>query len=392
MRRHADKSQAQERAPASTPRFDARITLESISRPRLTGTDGNAQVRELLKSQLNEYGYEVRESGFPFSTWPGRFAVALAGLFFLIGSVWSTSMLRQGHPGVALVLLLTLILLIGAIAVLARPAMAVLPWGRVQGVNLIAHVPDRRPRYFLMAHYDSKSQPVPLAFRGPAIVLAAVAWLAQTVLATAALLDPVWNRGEVTMVLGVVGALSGLILLLCWVDNRSPGALDNASGVATLLGVAQREAANGDVALILTDAEELALAGATAVAGQLPPSFGVINVDGIDDQGGLYLIERFGWRKKQGAAPHLAAALLAAAESMNVPAKRRDVPIGLMLDHIPIVRAGTPALTVMRGNLSSLRRVHRPADNLESLTGLGVELAVDLLSAALENLRAQQKR
>jgi hypothetical protein len=28
-----------------------------------------------------------------------------------------------------------------------------------------------RPRYIVMAHRDSKSQPVPLAFRGPAIVL-----------------------------------------------------------------------------------------------------------------------------------------------------------------------------------------------------------------------------
>ena len=387
MRRQADKSQRQRQVQTSAPRFDARIALEALARPRLTGTEGAAQARELLKSRLEEYGYEVRESPFIFSSWPGRFGVSVAGFLYLIGSVWATWMLLQGHPGVALVVLLTLLFLVGAVAVLATPAMAVLRWGRVQGVNLIAHVPNHRPRYYMMAHYDSKSQPIPLAFRGPAIVLAALVWLANSVVATAALFDPIWNRTEVALALGAAGAISGLILVFCWVNNRSPGALDNASGAATLLGVAEREAARGDVAFILTDAEELALAGAIAVAGQLPPSFGVINVDGIDDKGGLYLIERFGWRKKKGAAPHLAAALLAAAEALNLPAKRRDVPLGLMLDHIPVVRAGTPALTVMRGSLGSMLRVHRPADNLEAMTGLGVSLVVDLLSRALENLR-----
>jgi Zn-dependent M28 family amino/carboxypeptidase len=187
--------------------------------------------------------------------------------------------------------------------------------------------------------------------------------------------------------LGAIGVVAGAILVFCWVDNRSPGALDNASGVVALLGVAEREFAAGDVAFIVTDAEELGLVGARTVASQLPPSFGVINVDGLDDDGHFYLIERFGWPKKRGAAPHLAAALLSAAAKRNVEARRRDVPIGLLLDHLPIVDAGTPALTLMRGKLSSLRRVHRPADNLEHLKGSGVEESVHLLCDALAHLR-----
>jgi hypothetical protein len=127
--------------------------------------------------------------------------------------------------------------------------------------------------------------------------------------------------------------------------------------------------------------------GAREIAAQLPPSFGVINLDGLDDHGSFFLIEKFGWPKKRGAAPHLAAALLSAAAARNQPARRRDVPIGLLLDHIPVVKAGTPALTLMRGSLASLRRVHRPADNLDNMSGKGVEESVVLLCDALAHLR-----
>ncbi len=390
MQSRVEQNQAQPRARPSAPAFQARAALEAIAKPRLTGSAAAAEVAAELTTRLEAYGYEVRASPFQFSSWPGRFGVSLAGVVLLVGVLLGTGLLYQGQAGVSLVVLLTVLLIVCGIAVLAKPAMNILPWGRVEGVNLLAHVPGSRPRYYLMAHRDSKSQPIPLAFRGPAILLAALAWLALAVAATLALFDPIWQRPGLTLILGVVGALSGLILVFCWVNNRSPGALDNASGVATLLGVAERSAAHGDVALIITDAEELGLAGAHAIAGQLPPSFGVINVDGIDDVGGFFLVERFGWPKK-GAAPHLAAALLGAAAELDLPARRRDVPIGLLLDHLPIVRAGTPALTLMKGKLSALRRVHRPADNLERLHGQGVEQAIHLLVNALEQLRQQQK-
>ncbi len=390
MQGPARKSQAQQRPADSAQPFDARAVLSAIARPRLIGSLAAHEITADIKSRLESYGYEVHEAAFRFSSWPGRFGVSAAGVCILLGSLGATVALLAAHPGVALVVLLTQAMVVGGFAVLAKPAMSALPWGRVQGINLLAHKPGARPRYYLMAHRDSKSQPLPLAFRGPSMVVAAMAWLALTVMATAALFDPIWNRANVAMLLGAFAAFSGAILVFCWVNNRSPGALDNASGVAALLGVAAREVENGDAAFIITDAEELGLAGSYAIAQQLPAAFGVINVDGLDDQGSFYLMERFGWPRKKGAAPHLAAALLVAAEKLKLTAQRRDVPLGLLLDHIPIVQAGMPALTLMHGRLSSMLRVHRPADNLDHLSGRGVQLAVDLLVEALRQLRQQQ--
>jgi Zn-dependent M28 family amino/carboxypeptidase len=196
----------------------------------------------------------------------------------------------------------------------------------------------------------------------------------------------------VILLLGSLAVVTGVILVFCYVDNRSPGALDNASGVVAALGIAARERKAGDVAFLITDAEELGLAGATAAAAGLPAVFGVINLDGLDDTGTFYVFERFGIMRKKGLAPHLAVALLQEADALGLNADRRDLPFGIPVDHIPIVRAGVPALTVMRGTMKSLRRVHRPTDDLDHLRGDGVAKAIDLVSGALDRLRDQARQ
>jgi hypothetical protein len=343
-------------------RFDASETLRSIAHPRLTGSKEAEIITEEIRSRFESLGYGVRDQRFAISTWPGRFSVSLAGIFYLAGAIGGGMLTAWGHPGLAVVVQLTVLLVIGAIAVLMRPAMSIIRFGLVEAANLVAAVEGKRPRYYLMAHRDSKSQPIPLAFRGPAIVLGIVAWVALFVLELLALLDAAFiNRGAVTL-LSILAAAAGLILVFLG-EQPFAGALDNARCGHTARRTDEVEA--GDVAFIIR-MEELGLAGANAVASTLPSSFGVINIDGIDDYGSFHIVERFGWPRKQGAAPHLAAALLGAAAALNHNATRRNVPIGLLLDHIPIVRAGTPAITLMRGDLKSLSRVPVPPTTSKS--------------------------
>ena len=362
--------------------------LQTLARPRLTGSQGAQEVADFVHEHLVKLGYQIEDHPFTFSTLPGRFAVTKAGALFLIGIIAAALFMNMGHPGIALVVLLVVIMLGGAIAALSGPLTTMLPFGRITGNNMLAMRPGAVPRYIFMAHLDSKSQPVPLAFRGPAIILALIAWLAFVVYALLALLDPVWLRGDITTVIALVAGLAGVILIFCWTGNASPGALDNASGVATVLALAEAERERDDVAFLITDAEELGLVGARAIAHKLSPVFGVINIDGIDDDGPLYVLEKFGMPPRH-IAPHLVAAILQSADAMNLPAQRRNVPFGLMLDHLPIARADLPAVTVMRGSFASLRRVHRPADSASNMTGAGIETVTRLLRDALNQLRQE---
>lgn len=370
--------------------FDVNSALRAIATtPRLAGSEGAAETAARIRKMFEELGYEVSERTFTFSPLLGRFGLSVAGVLYLAATITATAFLLTDHPFSALALLLLLLVALVTGGFFVRALIDDLPIARQQGTNLFAVRNGVRPRFIIMAHRDTKSQPVPLAFRGPAVILGIVAWLALVVGAVFHTARPLPT--PLIVLLGIAAFIAGVILVFCWVDNRSPGALDNGSGVAAALGIAARERATGDVAFIITDAEELGLAGSRAIAGQLPPVHGVINLDGLDDGGEFYVLERFGVMRKKGMAPHLAAAIMQAAAAMGEAAERRDMPFGIPVDHIPIVVGGTPALTVMRGTMASLRRVHRPYDDLDHLRGDGVRKTVELVCGALDRLREQAR-
>jgi hypothetical protein len=364
---------------------DGRELLHRLAVPRLCGSAMLQQLQRLVHDRLEALGYVVERRTFPFSPVPGRFALAAAGAVLAVLSIVAAVLLGFGMAAAAIGVLGVAALLILALALTAIPLGRRLRWRRMEGVNLDARPDGKQPRFIIMAHLDSKSQFVPLALRGPAILLAVLGWFALLVLAIVALLQPVSTLALVLVTL--VAVVAGVLLALSWADDKSPGALDNASGVAALLLLAERERTHGDVGFLVTDAEELGLLGARALAGHIPPVYGVINLDGLDDHGPFHIMERFGPAKK-GLAPHLAVALLTAADDLNADIRRRDLPMGVLVDHIPIVQGGQPAVTLMRGNWKSLSRVHRTLDSMDTLRGDGVDATVELVSRALAHMRA----
>lgn len=379
------------RTAASEAEERARIrdVLANVARPRLCGSEGAQHVDEYIRGELTRLGYEVRELPFTFSATPGRWAVPAAGVLLILTGV-SSSALAAGHHGLtALVVLVLAVFLLALAATKAAAAIQSLPWERMQGINWLASRPGARPRYVLAAHRDSKSQAVPLIARAAAIGGGIVAILALLLLDLVALLGPDrWHLGVPALLIAVACAAAGATLAACIVRNDSPGALDNASGVAALLALAARERESLDVAFLLTDAEELGLAGASAVSRRLPPTIHVINLDGLDDGGGFHVIERHGFPPR-GLAPNLVAALLGAAHRLGFQAQRRTLPVGVLADHIPFLEAGIAAVTVMRGTPESLRRVHLAADDTSRLTGEGVAQTAALVAEALALLRAK---
>lgn len=364
----------------------ARHAIHAIARPRLTGSAGAAEVQAKLRGAFEELGYEVQELTFDFSAWPGRFGVPAVGAVALLGLGSATLALALRTPPIALVALAAAALLAGLAAAFARRAIAGLPWGRVQGTNLLAIRPGARPRFLITAHADSKSQPISTFLRIAAIVLVIFAWSALFTVAVIGLYDAALVSLPLVLSVGAVGAVGSVLLTASVAGNASPGALDNASGVAALLGIARRQRDHGDVAFLVTDAEELGLVGAWDAARRLPPLEGIINLDGLDDEGPFRIAESYGWLRRRGKAPRLAAALLGAAGELGLTIERGGVPAGIMVDHIPFARAGHPAVTLMRGTFRSLLRVHRPADTASRLTGDGVAAGTRLVSAALARL------
>ena len=355
--------------------------LRTLARPRMTGGEGLKAVEADLRARFETAGYRVTELPFSFSTLPGRFGVPILGLIQIVGLIVAALFIRSADPVPALVTLLVSLIAVGLLSLLASWLIARLPFGRVQTTNWMVRASDAHPRFIVMAHRDSKSQFVPIAARAASAGASLFAWVAMVIIALVQLTSDVHPAG-IAMTTAIVGAILAVPLLLSPALDKSPGALDNASGLAVLLGLAQRLRGNDDVAFLITDGEELGLAGARAAARSLARVEGIINVDGIDDRGDFLIMERHGFPRR-GSAPHLATALFSAARILDLPAQRRDLPHGIQVDHIPFQEAGFAALTLMRGGRRSLWRVHLPADNAGRTTGIGAADAAALIDGAL---------
>jgi len=373
---------------SDVPGVDAAALIRALARPRMTGSAGAADVERDLRSHLMALGYRVDLLPFTLSTWPAGLGVPVLAVILLVGAGAAWWSLRAGAPGCALLASLAMAG-VAAAGLLATPwAILRLPFGRVRGCNWLARRSERPPALVVVAHRDSKSQAVPTLVRSAAAGLAILGW-ATLLLAAASALAGVaqpWlpHAGLAFSLIGGAGLLPAVT------RNRSPGALDNATGLAALLLAARDQRENDDVGFLVTDAEEFGLAGAAAAAGR-PPLDGVravINMDGLDDAGPMRVCDGHGFPVRD-RAPVLTAAVAKACGDAGLATRTGTLPPGLLCDHIPFAAAGVPAVTLMRGRLASLARVHRPSDTPDRLTGDGAEQAARAVSRALDGLRRQ---
>ena len=322
---------------------------------------------------LTEAGLGVAEEPFSYSELPGRVATPL------VGTVSAILFAAAGHLGWRDQPRLVLTLLIGAAAVLgvatwwvARFGVLALPWGRAQSSNLVAS--RGNPSIWLVAHLDSKSQPVPILVRAVGVMAVLCVAVGAVIVAVVQVAgnDVRWMWPWITG----IGVLSSLPVAASIVQSRSAGALDDASGVGTVLMVAQSLPRQLALGVVLTSAEELGLAGARAwVRGR--GAAHALNIDGVDDEGAL----RLTWTQRRPTA--LIDLLTARAGEAGIPVRSGRLLPGALLDGVAFAEAGWQVVTVSRGTIGTVARIHTPGDSLDGLTGDGMAVTASIIVAAI---------
>jgi hypothetical protein len=265
--------------------------------------------------------------------------------------------------------------------ILATPVL------REHGVNVEA-VRGATTDVWLCAHIDSKSQPVPTLLRSSGIVLEGIGYVATLALAMSsawgAKLDAfLWDLA------GVVTLVGAIPVVLSVVGKRSPGALDNASGVATVIAAARQLGDRPNVGVLLTDAEELGLAGArawAATAARTQRRGVVLNCDGVDDIGAMQVM--FSGRRPARVLDRIARA----SRATNVAYGTSRLIPGVLTDSVAFTDAGMDAVTFSRGTFRSLARVHTQRDNLAHLSGTGIAETATLIAATVRELGDLRER
>jgi Iap family predicted aminopeptidase len=205
-------------------------------------------------------------------------------------------------------------------------------------------------------------------------VVLAAAVLTGVALARLAGVVP-WWLASLGLLLGLLGgSLAGRGRL----RGASAGARDNGSGVAAALALAaaSRDPATG---ICLTGAEEFGMVGARVFGrwlGAGARAVEVLNFDTLDQEGDLYLVAH----DARGA--ELAARLEPRLRHVGPRVRRRRLPVGILVDSVPLARAGARAVTVGRLTWRTLRLIHTPADRAE---GLSLDLAESVGEALAPN-------
>lgn len=356
----------------------------SIARTgRPAGSEAERRARARCASHLESRGFDVAEHSFDYSAFPGEWGTAGVGTCLALAALGGAAQVVSRARGTAETMALSATLSLIAAACgwwIGRWGTRSLRVRRCQGVNLVG----RRgvPGVWLVAHLDTKGQPVSLAMRACGVVLVAFGWLVTlggwivyTVGGPSA--HPVIVTGLVAAGIGAL-PLAGSVVL-----DRGTGALDNASGIATIFETVDLLPAGVPVGIVLTTAEELGLAGARAWGAGEPPGL-ALNCDGVDDEGEIVCVVG---RDRSG---RLTRAINGACERTGTRVHRRRALPGVLFDSVALADAGWDTMTVARGTLRSLARVHTAGDTLAAWKGGGVADVAAFLAAVAGAVVAEQ--
>ncbi|HLA14447.1 MAG TPA: M28 family peptidase [Gemmatimonadaceae bacterium] len=358
---------------ASGQAGDARAVLERIARsPRFAGSPAEAEARRFCRGRLEAAGLECTESEFEYSQWPGRWGPPVAAAAQLVTILTAARMARNGDPVTALAVILSVLAVLAIVSRHARRKWPLsFPFMRTRATNLAGS--RGRPATWLVAHIDSKSQTVPMLLRIGSVVLLNL----FTLIALGALVAQVAGFSAVRpywLLISLLAGISAVPSMLCMIRNDSPGAVDNASGVAAVLLAVEELPPGRPVGVLITSAEELGLAGAGAWVGQAAAPGKVLNCDTIDDSGVWLCMHT-------GARPDLSSRVATIARELGFNLRVRRLLPGILADSVVFSDAGVEAVTISRGSIATLARIHTRRDNSTVLAGSGIREAAALLAA-----------
>lgn len=369
--------------------------VQRLAFPRRTGSADCSCAAGIVRERLRAAGLEPVTEPFTFS--PALLGRAFPALVLsAAGVVLASTALYRRTPRLSA-------------ATLALGFAAGLPatrWSRrveslldgrpqVAAENVVARLcdpPAPARHVILMAHYDSKSQRFPMPLRMAAAAAAGAGGGLLFAGAVGAASGIARLPARLVQAAGLVGAAGLASLASNTSGNRSPGALDNASGVALLLELARTLPAlslqRTRVTLVATGAEEEGLAGSVrffqAHADDLGPNPCLINLDSVGAAGRVAVLSAFGI-PPMGRAPVLVALAQEVAGELGIPLAAPFLPPGVGTDHFPAALRRIPAVTLSCLG-PGLRRIHTPADCPALVTPEGLEEAGRLVLGMLARL------
>ena len=313
---------------------------------------------------------------------PARLGPFVCGLIFA-AAVFLSGHFAAGHrkPLTAILIALGGLLISSLAGMILMGSTSSLRVWRLSSTNLIAvRKGSTAPRVWLVAHIDSKSQTIGMLVRVGSVMLSAFLFTLMIVVMAMQAFDPLDDVKAIQSgIISGITIVAAIPFILCFITNSSRGALDNASGVAAVLGAAEAIPVDKNIGVVITSAEELALAGSIAFAAARSERGIAINCDTIDRSGEFVCMT-------SGTGSAARSAVVAASKRLGQRVGVRRMIPGILTDSVSLAKAGWDTCTLSRGNLGTLARVHTTGDEPGRIDGTGIALAARILAATVEEL------
>ena len=382
-------------------KFDAQRAYHHIAQlafPRAVGSTGESKARTYIVEQLSRFGLHVDEEAFQFTLFPAEFLPRLVSAVFTV-AVIIVCWIVTSHPIYASLLCMSLLLISLALTRWKRSLEWLYNVGKMHAsTNIIGRTNTSSEAILdliFIAHYDSKSQILPIAVRALCYCVAVVGMIGLTLLTI--LQIPFHNRLPSLLIWGVGGCICLCLTLLQFnfTQNRSPGAFDNASGVGVLLELAQSliksksadtefSHANIRLTFLSPGAEEYGMCGALRWIQRHaheyhPDRTYVINLDGVGATGKITLITRYGLPPLV-TSKRLGRRIRECGAEIGIDVSEIYSPAGVGYDGIPIASRGFETVTLSAGGFGgATMKIHSKRDGIDLIDQDSLQRVGDLI-------------
>jgi acetylornithine deacetylase/succinyl-diaminopimelate desuccinylase-like protein len=382
--------------------------LAELAVPRLSGTEMERETARRIEEHFRSLGLAVTREPFAF----GTMGLSTAKLFVALfpASLFACLLLLEPLPLLSFSLSFGVLLLFSYVTRnSAKMAWVGHAWNaRFESHNVVGvkePASGEKLHLIIGAHYDSVnlSRNIYRNHYRMVLVLMPVFYVTVALLAVIALIGLLSSLSGLLLPQTILWMLLGLsgVLTLFFVTylvtghgNASPGASDNASGVAVLMELAKalqdHPLEHLRISFIAFGAEEFGLLGSNnyffAHRGALEASGArVISVDMPGGKGKLGYVEKYGLPPKK-TDPRLNEMLAQAAQQVGVECEAIELPPFHGSDHEPFDQRGIPTTFLGAVSKESMKTFHTRHDDLESIDYDNLSAACRLLHRTVLNM------
>ena len=383
-----------------------RIT-ERLCFPRFAGSEGEKRAVSIIMEEFNKAGYsQIKREQFKTSLYNWKFAE----YFFLISCLMLIILAILFYTFPIISIILSVVMLISMIKYLGIVSNPRIKLFRKQDKNILTENiftelkgKESKANIIILAHYDTKSQVFPSNIRMNLIIIVVfggfillVSYIIFSLLKIFLILDYILIDNILMIFTLIIAILAGSNFFNK-TGNNSPGAIDNAASVATVIELARyykvNPLSNIFFTFLITGSEELNLGGAYDYIQKHyrefdPKNTFFIDFDLIGGKGAIFIVSADGIPKKVNDS-RLIQYFIESSQKLKIQVDSKYIPTGAWGDHTPIIKKGFEACFV--GSSGSQKKIHTKYDNMDLVSKQGLKNNLILTDAVIRLIQQDFK-